>query len=166
MKIPVGSFSRGVFKVSNAAELQQVTRKLLKESDLILAQEFLYTEFDWRVGILGGEPLFVCQYYMSKQHWQIVNHAVHGRPQMGMAKTFAVSEAPRKVVKIALKAANLIGDGLYGVDIKEHPRGLFVIEVNDNPNIDAGVEDLVLKDQLYLRVIDELARRLDRLRAH
>ena len=45
----------------------------------------------------------------------------------------------------ALLAANLIGDGLYGVDMKMTARGPVVIEVNDNPNIDAGAEDSVLR---------------------
>ena len=36
-----------------------------------------------------------------------------------------------------------------------------MIEVNDNPNIDAGVEDAVLKDELYRRVLGELVRRIE-----
>jgi len=36
-----------------------------------------------------------------------------------------------------------------------------VIEVNDNPNIDCGVEDLVLKDDLYALVLEEFIRRLE-----
>ena len=39
------------------------------------------------------------------------------------------------------KAARCIGDGLYGVDLKETKDGVFVIEVNDNPNLDHGWED-------------------------
>ena len=38
---------------------------------------------------------------------------------------------------------------------------MFVVEVNDNPNIDAGVEDAVLKDDLYRAVIGALIRRLE-----
>ena len=49
-----------------------------------------------------------------------------------------MEHAPSAVVSTALKAANLIGDGLYGVDIKQVGRKCYVIEVNDNPNIDAG----------------------------
>jgi glutathione synthase/RimK-type ligase-like ATP-grasp enzyme len=74
LKIPDGSFSRGVFKVSNRSELLEMAGKLFKSSDLLLAQEFLYTEFDWRVGILNKTPLFVCQYFMSGEHWQIYHH--------------------------------------------------------------------------------------------
>jgi glutathione synthase/RimK-type ligase-like ATP-grasp enzyme len=76
-----------------------------------------------------------------------------------------VEEAPRDVVKVALKAANLIGDGLYGVDMKLTERGPVVIEVNDNPNLDAGVEDKVLGEGLYQAILAEMVARLDRRRA-
>jgi len=40
-------------------------------------------------------------------------------------------------------------------------RGPVVIEVNDNPNIDAGNEDSVLGDALYRIVLQDVVRRLD-----
>ena len=61
--------------------------------------------------------------------------------------------APTKVVKTALKAANHVGKGLYGVDLKEVGGKVYMIEVNDNPNIDAGFEDEVIGDDLYLRIM-------------
>jgi hypothetical protein len=145
LKIPDGSFSRGVFKVNDRTELLDMAGKLFKSSDLLLAQEFLYTEFDWRVGILNKTPLFVCQYFMSKEHWQIYNHEPGQERGIreGDSKTFRVEDAPEVVVKTALKAANLIGNGFYGVDLKQTAKGVVVIEVNDNPNIDHGVEDAV-----------------------
>jgi glutathione synthase/RimK-type ligase-like ATP-grasp enzyme len=73
----------------------------------------------------------------------------------------AVAEAPEEVVKIALKAANLIGDGLYGVDIKQVGGRCYVIEVNDNPNVDAGNEDGVLKDALYREIMGSFVRRIE-----
>jgi hypothetical protein len=36
-----------------------------------------------------------------------------------------------------------------------------VIEVNDNPNLDIGVEDAVLKDELYKRLLSDLVRRIE-----
>ena len=33
-----------------------MVRGMLEDSDLILAQEFMYTEYDWRIGVLDGEP--------------------------------------------------------------------------------------------------------------
>jgi glutathione synthase/RimK-type ligase-like ATP-grasp enzyme len=164
LKVPDGSFSRGVVRVNDEAELKATARKLLDDSDLILAQEFVPTKFDWRVTVLNGEPLFACQYFMSKNHWQIVKHSSDGRFQQGGWQTHAVETAPPAVVELGRRAACLIGDGLYGVDIKETDRGLMVIEINDNPNIDEGVEDEVLKDELYRRILSELVRRLERQR--
>ncbi len=165
LKVPDGSFSRGVFKANDRTELLDISQRLFRESELILAQEFMYTEYDWRIGILNREPLFACQYFMSKKHWQIVKHSASGRFTEGAFKTMPLEEVPPEVIKTALAAANLIGDGLYGVDLKQNARGVFVIEVNDNPNLDAGVEDAYLKDELYRRILREFIRRMERLRA-
>jgi glutathione synthase/RimK-type ligase-like ATP-grasp enzyme len=161
LKIPDGSFSRGVFKANNSAELAQITTKLFADSDIILAQEYVYTEFDWRIGILNHEPIYACQYFMSDEHWQVVNHndAVEGG-----FKTFAVDKIPKKIVRTALKAAKPIGNGLYGVDLKETERGIMVIEVNDNPSIDDGIENAVLGDELYRMILKEFIRRLKKLK--
>jgi glutathione synthase/RimK-type ligase-like ATP-grasp enzyme len=66
------------------------------------------------------------------------------------------------VVQTALRAANLIGDSLYGVDIKQAERKCYVIEINDNPTIEAGVEDAVLKDELYWRIMRVFLKRIRR----
>ena len=161
LKVPDGSFSLGVYKVENRERMLEVIAELFKQSELILAQEFLYTEFDWRVGILNRKPIYVSQYFMSKKHWQIVKYDGKGGFKEGGFKTMAVEQAPPRVVEVALKAANLIGDGLYGVDLKEGKDGIFVIEINDNPNIDNGVEDVVEREGLYRLVMGEFLRRLD-----
>lgn len=161
LKVPDGSFSQGVFKVENRDQFVETTQKLFKHSELILAQEFLYTEFDWRIGVLNQKPIFACQYYMSKKHWQIVKYDDKGKAQQGAFKTWAIAETPVEVVNTAVKAANLIGDGLYGVDVKKTDKGVYIIEVNDNPNLDAGVEDAYLKGQLYDLIMSEFLRRLE-----
>lgn len=161
LKVPDGSFSQGVFKAESEEQMRDVTARLFKDSELILAQEFLYTDFDWRVGVLNREPLYVSQYFMSKKHWQIVKYDEKGGFTEGGFRTLPVEEAPAEVVEVALSAANLIGDGLYGVDLKQNPDGVYVIEVNDNPNLESGVEDAYLKDELYKRVMSEFVRRLD-----
>jgi len=152
LKVPDSSFSRGVSKVDNMAELDALAREWLKDTDLLLAQAFMPTTFDWRVGVLGGKPLFVCQYMMAKRHWQIVKHSANGKALEGGHLTIALGEAPPAVVDIGLRAAQLIGDGLYGVDIKETPNGIFVVEVNDNPNIEHGIEDEAEKDQVWIQL--------------
>jgi glutathione synthase/RimK-type ligase-like ATP-grasp enzyme len=60
-----------------------------------------------------------------------------------------------------LRAAQLIGSGLYGVDIKETPNGVYVVEVNDNPNIEHGVEDQAEKDQVWISLTRWFTDRLD-----
>lgn len=162
LKIPDSAFSLGVFKVENEDEFRTKVAMLLKESDLVLAQEFLPTEFDWRIGVLDRKPLFACRYFMSKDHWQIYNHDKKGADFEGDAETLPVEIVPAQVISLALKVSNLIGDGLYGVDMKQRGDDLFVIEVNDNPNIDTGVEDAVLKQNLYEVVMRSFLSRIER----
>jgi len=161
LKIPDGAFSRGVFKAENRIQLNEIVAKLFKESDLILAQEYLYTPFDWRVGVLNRQPIYVSKYLMTRGHWQIYEHGPGGQAKSGGFETIALEDAPPEVVKVALAAANLIGDGLYGVDLKQSARGVVVIEVNDNPSIDSGVEDVVAKEGLYKAIMGEFLRRLE-----
>ncbi|HPE29954.1 MAG TPA: RimK family protein [Parvularculaceae bacterium] len=160
LKAPDGSFSRSVHKVANLQEFQERAKGLFKDTALILAQEYMPTQFDWRVGVLGGEPLYACQYKMAKGHWQIAKHSESGT-SYGGTETLAVEQAPPLVIETAVKAARLIGDGLYGIDLKENERGVFVIEINDNPNLDADYEGAVLKDELWRRLIGWFAARLE-----
>ncbi len=152
VKIPDGSFSRGVRKADTMEALKETVAEFFKETDLLLAQRFVPTHFDWRVGVLAGQPLFVCQYTMAKKHWQIVRHRENGKPIEGGFKTFPIDQVPPEVLDAGVRAASLIGDGLYGVDLKETPDGVFVIEINDNPNLEHGVEDSVSKSDLWNRL--------------
>ncbi len=159
LKQPDSAFSLGVRKVEHEADLARHVEALLKESELIVAQEFLPTTFDWRVGVLDGRPLFVSQYFMAPGHWQVIKRETERRVE-GRTVTLAVGEAPEIVVRTAVRAANLIGNGLYGVDLKQVGSRCYLIEVNDNPNIDHGNEDQVLKDALYREVMGVFARRI------
>ena len=73
---------------------------------------------------------------------------------------------PRRITKLAEKASLTIGRGLYGVDMKETAEGMKIIEINDNPSIDHGVEDLVLGVELYRIILREMIARLDAKRNH
>ena len=159
LKQPDSSFSVGVARVETEAELHARVPELLAKSDLIVAQEWMPTNFDWRVGALDGRVIFVCKYYMADGHWQIIDHASGGNE--GPVEALAIGEAPEDMVHIALQAAQLIGDGLYGVDIKQVGNRYCVVEINDNPNMDAGNEDGVLKDALYREVMGVFLRRLE-----
>ncbi len=161
LKVPDSAFSKGVVKVDTADELADAVQAMLEQSDLVVAQEFLPTPYDWRVGILDRRPLYVCKYFMARRHWQIIRRDSEGRAHTGNASTISVGEAPAEVVRTALKAANLIGDGLYGVDLKQIGRKCYVIEVNDNPSLDAGVEDAVLKSALYREIMGVFVKRIE-----
>ncbi len=162
LKKPDSAFSQGVVKVKTAVELNQQLDQMLASSDLIIGQKFLPTDFDWRIGVLDKKPLYACKYYMASGHWQIYNWKGTGKDQSGLVETIPVEEVPENIISVALRAANLIGDGLYGVDIKESGGEVFVIEVNDNPSIDAGYEDQVLQDKLYKTIIKSFINRLER----
>ena len=161
VKIPDGSFSRGVHKIETPADFKRVCDELFEETDLLLAQKFLPTEFDWRVGVLAGEPLFVCQYRMARGHWQTVKYRPDGSSREGGFCAFDLDQAPREVIDVAVRAARPIGDGLYGVDLKETANGFVVMEVNDNPNLEHGIEDAVGKDEVWMRILKWFIERLE-----
>lgn len=162
LKQPDSAFSKGVIKVEEAGALKEGLARMLEKSELVIAQEFLPTPFDWRIGIFNRQPLFACRYYMAKRHWQILRRGSDGqKTDEGRFDTLPVEQVPTAVMRTALKAANLIGDGLYGVDLKEAGGKVYVIEINDNPNIDAGVEDQVLKEEIYLRIMRVLLSRIE-----
>jgi hypothetical protein len=77
----------------------------------------------------------------------------------------SVGEAPAQVSTWPCARANLVGSGLYGVDLKQVEDRCYLIEVNCNPNIDAGVEDEASGDALYREVVGVFARRIAERRA-
>jgi len=161
VKIPDGSFSHGMHKVSSEADFERALGVLFEKSSIILAQEYIPTDFDWRIGVLNGEALYACKYYMAKGHWQIYNHNVKGDDQSGLVDTLPLYQVPQSVIRTALKASSLIGKGLYGVDLKVINNKAMVIEVNDNPSIDHGIEDAILGDELYYRILNYFIRSLE-----
>ena len=160
LKNPDGSFSQGVAKCHDEVELAEMADSLFAQSELLLAQEFVPSEFDWRVGVLDREPFFAARYHMARGHWQIVKKT-RDRYSYGKVEPVALENLPRAVLRTAVRAANAIGDGLYGVDLKQLGKRVVVMEVNDNPNIDVGCEDAILGRALYARVMEVLSRRVE-----
>jgi glutathione synthase/RimK-type ligase-like ATP-grasp enzyme len=160
LKRPDSAFSQGVIKVETEADLRAQAERMLSSSDLIIAQEFFPTDFDWRVGVLAGEPLWAAKYHMAPKHWQIIKGQGHGR-RYGRVEAVPIDAVPRAVLRLAVKATRLIGDGIYGVDLKQRGRRVTLVEVNDNPSLEAGYEDTVLKDELYDRVMRVFLERIE-----
>lgn len=179
LKLPDSTFSRGVVKAKTPEELERCLDEILAESDLAIAQEFMPSDFDWRIGVLEGRPLYACKYFMAAGHWQIYNWSSGTKKgQEGDASTMKVADCPQRILDVAVQAVKAImGDfdrpdappgagGLYGVDIKEVKGDPYVIEVNECPNIDHGVEDLALGDDLYRSIIGALKRAVERRTVH
>ncbi len=152
IKLPDSSFSAAVHKVSSREEYRRHAAEMFRQSPLIIAQEYLPTEFDWRITVLGGRLLFAARYYMARGHWQIRVESGGGE-DYGRVEAVPREQAPPEVVDLGLRAAALIGDGLYGVDIKETAGGAVVIEINDNPNLDHGEDDTADGDAIYRDLI-------------
>ncbi len=162
LKKPDSAFSLGVVKIEDEGSLKNSLKDFFKTSDLVLAQHFIPTEFDWRIGILDNKPFFACRYFMAKNHWQIYDWYGAEEKKEGKCETIPINEVPEAIIKIALKSTKLIGDGLYGVDIKSKGETHYVIEINDNPNIDHGIEDKILGDNLYQQIMSLFLQRIRR----
>jgi len=165
LKRPDSAFSQGVVKANNEDELNAHLKCFFETSQLLIAQQYMPTDFDWRIGTMDRRPMFACKYKMARGHWQIAKHTESDGPTFGGFETLPIEMAPRKAVALAQKAADLIGDGLYGVDVKESDGQFYVIEVNDNPNLDSGVEDKLLRDDLYSRIMESFLRRIEKKKA-
>jgi glutathione synthase/RimK-type ligase-like ATP-grasp enzyme len=159
LKLPDSGFGLDVVKIESEDSLRREAERFFNQSELLIAQEWLPSEFDWRVGVYDRRPLFVAKYFMAPGHWKV---RVEGReqPVEGEHEAMSIGEAPEQVINTAVRAANLIGRGLYGADLKQVDGRVYLIEVNINPNIDAGVEDEVLGEALYREVLGVFARRI------
>lgn len=161
LKLPDSSFSQGVYKAETPDALDETLDRIFAKSDMLVAQEFMPTDFDWRIGIIDREVLYACRYFMARQHWQI-RHADGNSVAYGDVEAVHIHDVPKTVLKTAMAAARLIGDGLYGVDLKYAHGKAYIIEVNDNPSIDSGYEDRILKNELYDSIMRVFAARVQK----
>ena len=159
LKLPDSGFGLDVVKIESEGDLRKETDRFFEKSELLIAQEWLPSDFDWRVGVYDRRPLFVAKYFMAPGHWQ-VNKVVDGQLVDGKTEAMTIGEAPEQVINMAVRAANLIGRGRYGADLKQVDDRIYLIEVNVNPNIDAGNEDQVLGEALYREILGVFARRI------
>jgi len=150
-KAPHTSFSLHVDKVSTVQEFQNVARKYCRRADEIVVQAYVPSRFDWRVTTLNGEVLFVCKYIMPGDSWKL-SRQDNGHTEWAKIEAVDMSTVDPKLLEVGLAASRAIGRGLYGVDIKQIGDDYVVIEVNDNPNIDAGGED-AKNPELYGKII-------------
>lgn len=161
LKVPDGCFSSGVVRARDAQEFRAAVDVVFARSEMAVVQEYTPSAFDWRITVLGGAALFACKYHMAKGGWKIQDRDSAGRTRYGSVECFAIEDAPPEAIRLAVDCAAMIGDGLYGVDIKEIDGRFLVMEVNDNPSIEHRVEDQVLGDALYAQVMGHFLRKLE-----
>lgn len=157
LKAPNSSFSMYVDRASTPNEFLKIGKRFLRRADRLVVQKYIKSEFDWRVGVLGGEPIYVCQYTIPRRQWKVSTYTQQGREIYGPVKGVPLKKAAPKLIKTALDAAAAIGKGLYGVDLKQVGNNFVVIEVNDNPTIAHGEEDQQAPD-IYQKIIKFLLR--------
>jgi glutathione synthase/RimK-type ligase-like ATP-grasp enzyme len=153
VKEPSTSFSLRVEKVHTIEEFFRVARRFVKLSDWIVVQQYIESKYDWRVGVLGGELLYVCKYTIPSVTFKI-QASVNGHIVYCGVESVLPGDVPPQVIRLGLDAAGAIGDGLYGVDIKNSNGDAYVIEVNDNPSIESG------EDDCYPDVFQKIVNRL------
>ncbi len=163
LKLSEESFSRGVFKVHHLQELREKVTELFSyehKANLIL-QEYIYTPFDWRIGILAKKILYACRYYMVKDHWQILKYENNALIDEGNFDSVSITEIPEPVETFAHSLMDILDEGLYGVDIKMYQDKPHLIEINDNPSIYYDIEAKTEKDNLISTIIKYLLPELD-----
>ena len=140
VKEPSTSFSLRVEKVDDIAAFFKVARRFIRLSDWIVVQQFIESRYDWRVGVLDGKLLYACKYTIPSDTFKI-QASVNGHLVYCGVESVQPEQVPRHVIRLGIEAANAIGRGLYGVDIKNANGDAYVIEVNDNPSIESGEDD-------------------------
>lgn len=154
VKAPYTKFSSHVEKVMGEPEFRDITSRYLRNATPIVLQEYMPSGFDWRVGMLDNKILYLCKYYMPKGGWK-VRSLIDGKHEWGRVVPILRRNAPKKLEGLSVNISKCVGDGLYGLDVKEIDDEFFCIEINDNPSFYAGLEDGKDPD-LYDQIIDRL----------
>ncbi|MDP2767455.1 MAG: RimK family alpha-L-glutamate ligase [Candidatus Methanoperedens sp.] len=154
IKTPYTRFSSHVEKANNRAEFIEISKIFLRKSKVVIIQEYIRSDFDWRVGILRNEVLYLCKYCIPEGGWK-VKSKINGKNVWG--DTIAISRdlISPELKEICINLSKCVGDGLYGLDVKETDEGYKVIEINDNPSIYDGYEDVIDND-IYEKIISAL----------
>ncbi len=154
IKTPYTRFSSHVEKANNEEEFIKISRHLLRKTKVLVLQEYIHSSFDWRVGILRNEVLYSCKYCIPEGGWK-VKSKINGKNVWGDTVAIPRDSVSPELKEICIRLSGCVGDGLYGLDVKETNDGYKVIEINDNPSIYEGYEDAADKD-IYERIINAL----------
>jgi glutathione synthase/RimK-type ligase-like ATP-grasp enzyme len=153
LKEPSTTYGNRVKKVTRRSDAYRIAASYLKMSDWIVAQEYIESDEDWKIGVLDGELLYACRYVLPTESQKIVASEEGEIPDYA-SESVPQDQVPEEVIQLAIKAAKAIGNGLYSVDIKQRGGKHFVIEVNDNPSLESG------EDEYYPRIYNQIISNL------
>jgi glutathione synthase/RimK-type ligase-like ATP-grasp enzyme len=154
IKTPYTRFSSHVEKARNETEFIEISKHLLRKTKVLVVQEYIQSDFDWRVGILRNEVIYLCKYCFPKGGWKIKSK-INGKYEWGDTIAVSRDSISPELKEISITLSKYVGNGLYGLDVKETSNGFKVIEINDNPSIYDGFEDVIDKD-IYEKIISGL----------
>ncbi len=154
IKTPYTRFSSHVEKANNETEFIEISKRFLRKSKILILQEYIQSDFDWRVGVLQNKILYLCKYCFPGGGWK-VKSKINGKNKWGDTIPVPRECISSELKEISINLSRCVGDGLYGLDVKETKDGYKVIEINDNPSIYHGYEDTVDKD-IYEKIINAL----------
>ena len=124
----IGSWGRGVFPVRNR-ETGKIIIEMRQESTSPFSNIFYFQELihrpprDIRCIVVGDKLVAAVYRYSSEDEWR-TNVAKGGKAEN--------LEITKELEDLALKAANVVGTGILGIDMMEdEERGLLVHEINN-----------------------------------
>lgn len=158
VKIPDGAQGRDLAMASDDIQLARLLDEGLARSALLLVQSRIPAEFDWRIGFLDGSPLFACRRYRPEPGNRI-RRRKHPL-DMSRIEALPLSDVPERVLQTARRAVHQLGNGLFGVDLRQQGQGCVLLEIIDNPWIRGDIEDREAKD-LYERLARAFRQRLE-----
>ncbi len=154
IKTPYTRFSSHVEKAQDEKEFIEISKKFLRKSKILIVQEYIMSDFDWRVGILENKILYLCKYCIPDGGWKVKSN-INGKNVWGDTIAFPRDSISPELKDVCIDLSKYVGDGLYGLDVKETDNGYKVIEINDNPSLYEGYEDTVDID-IYEKIINSL----------
>jgi len=154
IKTPYTRFSSHVERANNETEFIELSKHLLRKAKVLVLQEYIQSDFDWRVGMLRNDVLYLCKYCIPSGGWKIKSK-INGRNVWGDTIALPRESIDPELKDICLSLSRCVGNGLYGLDVKETDDGYKVIEINDNPSIYEGYEDAIDAD-IYEKIISAL----------
>jgi hypothetical protein len=150
-----------VVLVRDQEKFLKEAKRLLSKSELVIAQEYVPSTFDWRIGNPGPAGPFSPASTTGRQALADPAQGRQGPRGLRQGGDPARGQGPKTVVRMGLIGRKPHRRRPLRRGPQADRQEVYVIEVNDNPNIDAGNEDEVLQDELYLRIMDVFLRRIE-----